>query len=170
MERRDDLSAGASTRPRTAGETWRALDLIGQPVAISPTGPPTVYAAAGGHGGTSRLLRSTDGGRSWQPADSGLPATYLWALAFDPTTPGTVYAAMGQRGIFESSDGGGRWRAVRVSVAYRDVTAIAVDPLHPQTVYAGTDNGVIKSLDGGRSWRTANAALGGHGRTAATCR
>ncbi len=146
------------------GKSWRALDLIGQPVAISPTGPPVVYAAAGGHGGTSRLLRSADGGHSWQRADRGLPATYLWALAFDPTTPSTVYAAMGQRGIFESSDGGGRWRAVRVSVAYRDVTAIAVDPRHPQTVYAGTDRGVIKSLDGGRRWRTANAALGGHGR------
>ena len=146
------------------GKTWRALDLIGQPVAISPTGPPTIYAAAGGHGGTSRLLRSVDGGRRWQPADGGLPSTYLWTLAFDPTTPGSVYAAMGQRGIFESSDGGGRWRAVRVAVAHRDVTAIAVDPRHPQTVYAGTDNGVIKSLDGGRSWRTANAAMGDHGR------
>ena len=146
------------------GKAWRALDLIGQPVAISPTGPSTLYAAAGGHGGKSRLLRSMDGGRSWQPADSGLPSTYLWALAFEPTTPGTVYAAMGQRGIFASSDGGAKWRAVRVAVPHRDVTAIAVDPRHPQTIYAGTDNGVIKSLDGGRSWRTANAAMGGHGR------
>ena len=145
------------------GKTWRALDVIGQPVAISPTGPPILYAAAGGQGGT-RLLRSMDGGRSWQPADSGLPSTYLWALAFDPATPGTVYAAMGQRGIFKSSDGGRSWRAVRVAVAYREATAIAVDPRHPQTVYAGTDNGVIKSLDGGRSWRMANAAMGGHGR------
>jgi len=146
------------------GMTWRALGLIGQPVAISPIGPPTIYAAAGGRGGTSRLLRSVDGGRSWHPADSGLPPTYLWALAFDSTTPGTLYAAMGQRGIFESSDGGTKWRAVRVAVAYREVTAIAVDPRRPRTIYAGTDNGLIKSLDGGRNWRMANAAMGGHGR------
>jgi photosystem II stability/assembly factor-like uncharacterized protein len=146
------------------GKTWRALDVIGQPVAISPVGPPTVYAAAGGPGGESRLLRSANGGRSWQPSDSGLPPTYLWALAFDPATAGTVYAAMGQRGIFESRDGGTRWRAVHVSVVYRQVTSIAVDPLHPQTLYAGADSGVIKSLDGGRSWRMANAAMGGHSR------
>ena len=146
------------------GKTWSALDLIGHPVAISPAGPPTLYAATGARGGTSRLVRSADAGRSWQRADSGLPHTYLWTLAFDPVTPGIVYAAMGQRGIFESRDGGARWRAVRVSVAYREVTAITVDPRQPQTVYAGTDNGVIKSLDGGRSWRTANAAMGGHGR------
>ena len=57
-----------------------------------------------------------------------------------------------------------RWRAVRVSPRYRDVTAIAVDPLHPQTIYAGTDAGVIKSLDGGLNWRMVNAAMGGHNR------
>jgi photosystem II stability/assembly factor-like uncharacterized protein len=146
------------------GRSWRALGVIGQPVAVSPSGPPTVYAAAAGRGGTSRLLRTVDGGRSWQPADSGLPPTYLWALAFDPTTPEAVYAAMGQRGVFESSDGGAKWRRVRVALAYRAVTAIAVDPARPQTIYAGTDAGVIKSLDRGLSWRLVNATMGGHGR------
>ena len=98
--------ASAVFKSTNGGHTWRALGLRGQVVAISPTGPPTVYAAAGGSGGTSRLLRSTDGGRSWQAADRGLPSTYLWALAFDPTSPSTVYAAMGRRGVFESSDSG----------------------------------------------------------------
>jgi photosystem II stability/assembly factor-like uncharacterized protein len=144
------------------GQTWRALDLRGQPVAISPTGPPTVYADAGRLGG--KLLRSTDGGRSWQPADRGLPSAHLWALAFDPTAPATVYAAMARRGIFKSSDSGARWRSLGVSPAYGPVTAIAVDPQHPRTVYAATDAGVIKSLDGGRSWRMVNAAMGGHDR------
>jgi photosystem II stability/assembly factor-like uncharacterized protein len=146
------------------GKTWRGLHLIGQPVAISPTGPPILYAAAGGVGGRSRLFRSMNGGHSWQPADRGLPSTYLWALAFDLAAPGTVYAAMGQRGIFESRDGGAKWRAVRVSVAHRTVTAIAVDPRQPQTIYAGTDAGVIKSLDGGIGWRMVNTRMGGHGR------
>ena len=97
------------------GRTWRALDLRRSADRDQSDGSPTVYAATGGPRKTSRLVRSTDGGRSWQPADRGLPPTYLWALAFDPSTPATVYAAMGQRGIFESSDGGARWRAVRVS-------------------------------------------------------
>ena len=69
------------------GRSWRALNLIGQPVAISPT---RASDPVRGSRWTRRqpLLRSVDGGRSWQPADSGLPASYLWALAFDPTTPG----------------------------------------------------------------------------------
>jgi photosystem II stability/assembly factor-like uncharacterized protein len=146
------------------GRTWRALGLRGQPIGISPAGPPTVYAAAGGSGGTSRLLRSTDAGLTWRAADDGLPSTYVWALAFDPTAPATVYAAMGPQGLFASGDGGGSWRKLGVSAAYGEVTAVAVDPRDPRTVYAGTDAGVIKSLDGGGSWRLANAALGGHGR------
>lgn len=143
------------------GQTWRALDLRGEPVAISPT---AVYAAAGGPQKTSRLVRSIDGGRSWQPADSGLPSTYLWALAFDPSTPTTMYAAMGRRGVFESSDGGAHWRAVGISARYGEVTAIAIDPQHPRTVYAATNAGFVVSHDGGRSWRMLNATIRRHGR------
>ena len=143
------------------GRAWRALDLRGDPVAISPT---AVYAAAGGPRGTSRLVRSTDGGRSWRPADSGLPSTGIWGLAFAPSAPATMYAAMGRRGLFESSDGGVRWRSVGISARYGEVTAIAVDPLHPRTVYAATNAGVVVSHDGGRSWRMLNATIGRHGR------
>jgi photosystem II stability/assembly factor-like uncharacterized protein len=146
------------------GRTWRALDLRGQPVAISPVGPPTVYAATAGSGGATRLVRSTDAGRSWHPADAGLPATDLWGLAFDPSTPGTVYAAMGERGLFESTDGGAGWHRVGSSVRYGGVTAIAVDPSHPRIVYAGTQAGLLGSRDAGRSWRVLNAAMGAHGR------
>ena len=142
------------------GRTWRALDLRGEPVAITPT---AVYAAAGGPRGTARLVRSTDGGRSWQPADSGLPSTYVWGLAFDPSTPATLYAAMGRRGVFESNDGGTRWRAVGIPARYGEVTAIALDPSHPRTVYAATSAGVATSHDGGRNWRIVNATMARHG-------
>ena len=78
--------AGRCTRPRTAGRPGAPSTSDGQPVAISPTASPSTQQPVD-CGVTSRLLRSADGGRSWQPADSGLPSTYLWALAFDPTTP-----------------------------------------------------------------------------------
>jgi len=47
---------------------------------------------------------------------------------------------------------------------YPIYSSIAVDTRYPQTVYAGTDRGVIRSLDGGRSWDMVNSVLGGHGR------
>ena len=42
----------------------------------------------------NRLFTSTDGGLSWRGADRGLPTT-LWTIAFDPTTPATLYLARG---------------------------------------------------------------------------
>jgi photosystem II stability/assembly factor-like uncharacterized protein len=146
----------------SGGRSWRALGLAGQLVAISPTDPTTVYAIAGAVRKRNRLFRSSDGGRSWQAADRGL-STYFSALALDPTTPATVYAAT-TRGIFKSADGGASWRGARGGFSRTDVSAVAVDPRHPQTVYAGTDGGVIKSLDGGRTWAIVNSVMGGHGR------
>lgn len=141
------------------GRSWRALDLLGQLVAVAPTEPATVYAAAGRSGAANHLFRSPNGGRSWRRADRGLPPTYRWALAFDPASPTTVYAAMGAGGIFASSDGGSTWRKLGIPAADRGVTAVAVDPQEPQTVYAATDAGVIRSRNGGRSWRRLNATL-----------
>jgi photosystem II stability/assembly factor-like uncharacterized protein len=142
------------------GRTWHALELRGQPIAITPT---AVYAATGGPRG-SRLVRSTDAGRSWHPADAGLPSSYVWGLAFDPSAPATLYAAMGTHGVFTSDDGGGRWRSVGIPRRYGEVTAIAVDPLHPETVYAATDAGIAVSRDAGRSWRVLNGSIGNRGR------
>ncbi|HST19138.1 MAG TPA: hypothetical protein VLK36_15845 [Gaiellaceae bacterium] len=148
-------------RTTDGGRSWRALRLRGEPVAITPT---ALYAATGGPRGTARLVRSTDGGRSWQPSDGGLPSTYLWGLAFAPSAPATLYAAMGRRGIFASDDGGAHWLDLGVAKRYREVTAIAVDPLHPRTVYAATSASIVGSRDGGQSWRMLNATIREHGR------
>ena len=121
------LPAGVQEHERRADAGARSLSTA-SPSRSVPRGPRRSTRTPVGSAEESRLFRSTDGGRSWQPADRGLPSTYLWALAFDPTAPATVYAAMARRGIFKSSDSGARWRALGVSPAYGPVTAIAVDP------------------------------------------
>lgn len=151
----------AVVKSTNGGRTWRALALHGQPIAISST---AVYAATAGPHKTSHLVRSTDGGRSWQSANGGLPSTHVWGLSFDPSTPATVYAAMGERGVFASNDSGAHWRSAVISARYGEVTAIAVDPVHPQAVYAAADAGVVVSHDGGHSWRMLNATIGNRGR------
>jgi photosystem II stability/assembly factor-like uncharacterized protein len=159
---------GGSTRQElykttNGGHSWRALDREARLVAISPAGPTIVYAIAGPLWKQNRLFRSTDGGRSWRAADRGLPTAPFWTIAFDPTTPATVYLAS-RRGVFKSTDGGTSWRGANGDLSHQDVSVIAVDPHLPQTLYAGTDGGVIKSVDGGRSWRMVNTTMGSHGR------
>ena len=39
------------------------------------------------------MFKSTDGGDTWNVANTGLPDNaFVTALAIDPTTPGTLYA------------------------------------------------------------------------------
>jgi hypothetical protein len=155
------MSYGQSVVKSTnGGRTWRALALHGQPIAITST---TVYAVTGGLRGTSHLSSSRDGGRSWQPADTGLPPTYVWGLASAPSAQ-TTYAAMGKRGVFASKDDGSHWRSVGLSTRYGAVTAIAVDPVSQRTVYAAADAGVVVSNDEGHSWRMLSATIGNRGR------
>lgn len=43
-------------------------------------------------------------------------------------------------------------------------SSIAIDLLTPATVYAGTNDGIYKSVDGGRNWRPINNGLGDAGQ------
>jgi hypothetical protein len=51
-------------------------------VVARPDEPADLFAAGNGGGG---VFRSSDGGRSWAPVQSGLANTDVYALAFDPT-------------------------------------------------------------------------------------
>jgi hypothetical protein len=105
----------------------------------------------------------------WRHADRGfLPATYVISLAIDPARPRTMYAGTIWRGIARSDDGGAHWRpagpfpllADGAVPRPADVMSLAVDPSRRGLVYAGTNfGGVLKSLDGGTTWRTANRGL-----------
>jgi photosystem II stability/assembly factor-like uncharacterized protein len=63
------------------------------------------------------------------------------------------------------SDGSGRpWQRVVLPVrhSHLDVMAVTLDPRDPETIYVGThEAGVLKSTDGGSTWKEMNAGLGG---------
>lgn len=67
-------------------------------------------------------------------------------------------------GLFRSSDDGRSWSKVPVSNkhAHIDVMDIAPDPREPTTIYVATHEvGVLKSIDGGKTWREVNSGLKG---------
>jgi photosystem II stability/assembly factor-like uncharacterized protein len=74
-------------------------------------------------------------------------------------------------GLFRSDDRGRSWNKVSLSTkhAHLDVMDIAVDPKDPATIYVAThEAGVLKSIDGGVTWKELNKGLGGldvHGLT-----
>jgi photosystem II stability/assembly factor-like uncharacterized protein len=152
-------------RSTDRGETWRGVSkgLPGRRInvlAVDPRNSRMVYAA--GYG----LYRSKDGASSWQP--SGLSQVYFGALAIDPLRPSRIYAG-GRGGVYRSADGGHRWRASTNPLLKIGVTALAVDPVAPSTVYAIAGNAwlgpkpwrLVKSSDGGKSWRAPKPGLSG---------
>ncbi len=98
------------------------------------------------------VLRSTDGGATWQSASGALAEETIYAVAFDPTDPNRV-AAMGfHTGCYVSTDGGRRWHRTE-GLADASVHALAFDPVQPGRIWAGTiGDGVFSSDDGGRTW------------------
>ena len=78
-------------------------------LAIDPQTPTTIYA------GTqctlsSGVLKSVDGGASWTPTATGLPAfVSVLDVVVDPVTTANLYAAMGSSGLYASGDGGAHW-------------------------------------------------------------
>jgi photosystem II stability/assembly factor-like uncharacterized protein len=105
-----------------------------------------------------RILRSSDSGLTWSPFVAGGKA-----VALDPLQPTTLYTAVAGE-LRKSLDGGGSWQAI-LEVGF--ITTVLVDPFDPSQVYAGTlSQGVLRSVDGGATWRRVNAGLEEMGRPA----
>ena len=115
-------------------------------LAIARNNPALIYAGIDGSG----VFKSTNGGETWSNTLANTDAnSYVRALAIDPTTPMTVYAAREGTGagIFKTTDGGASWR----SGNNLDVATLAINPTNPNIIYAGL-HGVFKTTDGGGNW------------------
>lgn len=102
---------------------------------------------AGTRGGPL-LLRSTDGGSSWDPRSSGLGYTAVQALAADPSREGDLLVGgtgladgTGNAGIQRTDDNGATWTADQDRLTNTHVYALATrtEPLRLDLRLAGTD-------------------------------
>jgi len=138
--------------------TWKAVlatSVVSVAVAAGRAG--LIYA-----GRTSApLMRSTDGGVSWQEVGTAVTAN---ALAIDPSNAFIVYAATSRSGVYLSNNGGVTWAFSNVGMASGGapltVYSIAIDPRIPQRLYAGTASGLFRSGNGGAGWAPAGTGIG----------
>jgi photosystem II stability/assembly factor-like uncharacterized protein len=109
--------------------------------------------------GSDGVQRSVNAGITWSPATNGYAAQYVPAVAFDPQSSKSVLAATYGNGVFRSADAGATWARTSIPAF---VLALLFDRLNPSVAYAvgSNDAGVLKSVNGGKSWNSINNGLG----------
>jgi photosystem II stability/assembly factor-like uncharacterized protein len=118
-------------------------------VTIDPLDQDRIYAGSWGH----NILRSNDGGRSWEPIHSGLETLSVHAFALDPGDPQLLYAGTVEA-VYGSIDGGQSWQSYPLADRALTTFSLLVDPADPALLYAGTTAGVYRSTDQGQTWES----------------
>jgi photosystem II stability/assembly factor-like uncharacterized protein len=100
------------------------------------------------------ILRSLDGGVTWEPAGFQLPAGNIAGLLFDPGSPETVYVRTYEHSdtesggevcnVYRSTDGGASWQNIAGELAEAMDLQIVIDPTSNGAVYGLTSSGLYK--------------------------
>lgn len=170
------LDAGGSWTPLTDGEEVQAMGAVAfapgnHDVIYAGTGEGIGFSSSGGRG----VLRSTDGGASWQLVGrSVFERAGINDIRVDPANPdtlivGSMFARQGHTtqssqplplpGVYKSTDGGSVWTRVLPGEAMdleidpgnfnRQYAAIGI---RQQPVATRDEKGIHRSLDGGATW------------------
>ncbi len=138
------------------GNSWRLVkdgmidDSDVFAIDINPDNPDYIIASA-----CSGIYESRNAGEKWRKIQ-GIPsqARRTRDIVQHPAKPGTIYAGTTE-GFWMSSNGGRTWRMTTTKDTI--VNSITVHPDVPERVFIGTDNnGVMVSLDGGRTFKQSN--------------
>ncbi len=102
------------------------------------------------------LLRSHDGGLSWEAGGDVAVERTLYDIAFDPTHPERIALAGWSTGVLVSEDSGKSWERRSMGLPRWDIWSVAFDPDHPGRLYANVhEEALYVSEDAGKSWRKA---------------
>ncbi len=183
---RNSASVGDGVyRSLDAGKTWTHIGLAGTEhisrILLHPTDPDVAWVAAlgreWGENPERGVFKTTDGGRSWRKVLYVDEKTGAGDLAIDPANPQKLLAGMWQfrrwpwtfksggpgSGLFASTDGGATWKRESEDDGLPKGSLgrikIAFSRSSPAIVYAAVEaaeSAILRSDDGGRSWKTVN--------------
>ncbi len=182
---RGDISYGDGVyRSNDGGKTWKNLGLRDSrhipALLVDPRNPDIVLVAAMGHAFAPSpergVYRTTDGGKTWAKVLYVDDRTGATDIAFAPSNPNIVFAAMYQvqrqpwtfssggpgSGLYRSTDGGATWTRLQGNGLPQGILGrigVSVSGADPNRVYAlieAEKGGLYRSDDGGDKWERVN--------------
>ncbi|MEX2257062.1 MAG: hypothetical protein WD672_00005, partial [Woeseia sp.] len=140
--------------------------------------PDTVYAGVE----DAALFRTTNGGKSWHELAGlrghesgpdwapGAGGMCLHTIVLDPSNDKRIYCAISAAGTFRTDDGGLTWKPINQGLhseyipdpqaeVGHCVHRIAVHPSNPNVLFMQKHWDVMRSDDGGDSWREVSGNL-----------
>jgi photosystem II stability/assembly factor-like uncharacterized protein len=167
-----DLTKGVVYKTTDGGENWVKVwegDNLARYVWIDPRNSDVVYVSTGifdreaansdpgkNIPGGVGVIKSTDGGKTWQPMTQGMHNLYVGSLFMHPQNPDILLAGTGNvtynqgNGVYLSRDGGQNWKQTLAGVM---IQAVEFSTSDPQIAYAGGYGGIFSSQDGGMTWQ-----------------
>ncbi len=158
-------------------------------IAVSVSNPNIIYVGSGeglhrpdlsvGDG----IYKSIDAGKSWTHLAGLRDGQQISEIKIDNNNPDRVFAAVAghpyaaneERGIYRTTDGGKTWEKVLYTDENTGGADVEIDPTNSQIVYAtlwesregawenarfdGTNGGIFKSVDGGKTWKQSTKGL-----------
>jgi photosystem II stability/assembly factor-like uncharacterized protein len=103
------------------------------------------------------VFRSTDAGKTWKRAGSGIDGATVTELV--AAAPRVVLAVVERGGVYRTIDGAGSWARVGAGLPDLEVRRLAVDPADPQRLYVATQKGLYRSADQGQSFTPGGSPL-----------
>jgi photosystem II stability/assembly factor-like uncharacterized protein len=156
-------AGGGLFKSTDGGETFAKVtggglpdDVIQVNLTISPTDDKRIYAAVA-TGRAVQLLRSDDGGATWVHApqndtrpEARIGGGDLPVPRVDPKDPNTLYIA--STVTWQSNDAGKTWDGLRGAPGGDDYQNIFVNPNNTDIIALASDQGVVISLNKGKTW------------------
>ncbi|MGH9415969.1 MAG: WD40/YVTN/BNR-like repeat-containing protein [Terriglobales bacterium] len=147
------------------GSTWHQLS-SGLPaagvgkigVAVAPSDPSRVYAIVDASEKAGGLYRSDDGGATWRQMDNDgriwHRGWYFEAVTVDPVDENTLYTM--DTSTYRSTDGGAHFVAIKGAPGGDDYHQLWINPGNHTHMILSSDQGVIVTVDGAKSWSSWN--------------
>ncbi|MCB2170938.1 MAG: hypothetical protein KQI78_25040 [Deltaproteobacteria bacterium] len=171
-----DMTMGVVYKTTTGGDTWTAIwrgNNLARYVWLDPRDSKVIYVSTGifdrdaadskpetNTPGGVGILKSIDGGATWQQMNTGLQSLFVGSLYMHPVNPDILLAGVGVMaypdgsGIYRTADGGSSW--VRV-LDTEPIISVEFSTLDPTIAYAGGKSTFFRSEDAGLTWAQVNA-------------